>query len=982
MSELASGSAGIADLIKRVDFYKASPVRSAQALFDYFDDVMNNRVSLVDTTNPFVLLAESAAVLSSMAVNTSLINLRKANPGLAETDEDIYRHMTDKEYIDRFATPGYANFIFMLQFDSLINNLEFDSVENCNKGIIPRDSIITVDTYTFTLEYPIVIRQFSNGVIQITYDLSIESPISKPSNNIIPFKVRQDATGNRTLYFTVPVKQMKLESFNFATSRSSVFRQEVLFDDEFVHARVFQKTNSNSTWNELRSTHSDQVFDNDVPTALLEVLDGKLNVSIPYIYQSLGLLGSSIRVDIYTTKGEVSIDLGTYKTENYTTRLRNIDTVRDDSVFTNIWSAVNYIAFSTEILNSGKNGISFDTLKQKIKDYAFGKTDIPITTSKLDSLVQANGFSLVRSADSVTERILLGTRAIPEISVLDASSKTQRFLHKANIGIVRFSASLSELEASDNVVANNNRLTLLSNSAFLSSNGKSNLVDLSAINAIKSQSVSQLVSTVNSSSFSYTPYYYVFELQDGLLDVRPYDLDTPDSSNLSFVLQNTTLIQVVNTGSYAIKKTPGGYELTILTLSGTSYKQLNNNQVGVQLRLTSKDGTLTGTINGTFVATDPDTSERAYVFNIETNHDIDSDHAIQITNAYNQEGLLTNFYVGLETTVDILFTTTSITSNFVADETDTIVNKTQLPIGSVGNSRDSLNLFLGKFLEHLWSRSRTFAESQKYLTSDVDIPALYENDVYQTNPVTGSMLFIDNTGAPYYNKIHNQGDVIRDSNNQIVYKYRVGDTILDNNGQPILITPVTAKNEFDIFVIDGSLLFVTDSEYVNYRNQVSKIVTQWIIQDILEIQKRLIYKTTIYFYPEASLGVTQIIVNGNQKVYVSSEQSPIVQVFMDQSLIDDQKVKNIITDTVFKYLDKNISRTKFAVSTLEKELKDILGGNVFGLTISGIGGSTNNYRALSVLDENNRLCIKRKLFVNTDNIITIKPDIDVAFVKL
>src|ERR1700752_660072 len=440
MTELVSGSASIADLYERISFYKSSPPRVVQAVFDYLDDVMNNEIDLVDPTNPFIMLIESSAVLTSLAINESLLNLRRSYVGLSETDRDVYRHMTDSEFSGRFSTPGKAVFTLMFDLTSLVNHMVQDLTENCLKAIIPRDSYITVDSYVFTLEYPIVIRRFSNQVTQITHDTSTSSPISQPSNNIIAFKARQDTNGKKWLYFTIPLKQMKISTVNYAVQRESIFSKDIAFDDQYLYARVFQKSGTNPNWVEMYTTHSDQVFDHGTLTSVLQVTTNNLNVTIPFIYNTLGMASGQIRVDVYTTKGEIDVNLGSYTGSSFQVKLRNIDSIRDDNPYTGIWGNVNFFGFSDQILSGGTNGISFEHLKEKVTNRAFGHFNLPITTAQLDTVGEYNGFIIVRNADSLTNRYLLGVKAIPDISIKDTTTNAQKFLSRANVGMIRFSS--------------------------------------------------------------------------------------------------------------------------------------------------------------------------------------------------------------------------------------------------------------------------------------------------------------------------------------------------------------------------------------------------------------------------------------------------------------------------------------------------------------------------------------------------------------
>jgi len=188
MTELTSGSVSMQTLYDNIDTYKTSPVKIVDTMVDYIDELLDGAVDIVDPTNPFILLLEMSAVSTSVAVNTNIVNLRAAYAKMAQTQEELYHHMTDSDYLGRFATPGTAPVTIMLEVNELINKLVYDESEGAYKGIIPRDSYVTVDGYVLTNEYPIVIRRYDNGVVQISYDSTYTSPITTLSQLIIPYR--------------------------------------------------------------------------------------------------------------------------------------------------------------------------------------------------------------------------------------------------------------------------------------------------------------------------------------------------------------------------------------------------------------------------------------------------------------------------------------------------------------------------------------------------------------------------------------------------------------------------------------------------------------------------------------------------------------------------------------------------------------------------------------------------------------------------
>jgi hypothetical protein len=116
--------------------------------------VTSGRVKYLDATNPTVLLAESAAVLTAAAVDENVANLRKRYPSLAESFDDLYAHMSDEDYQNRFSTPAVTPIDVLIGWSALKRDMVRDEAEKCFKAIIPRDTEFVAGTIPFTLQYP------------------------------------------------------------------------------------------------------------------------------------------------------------------------------------------------------------------------------------------------------------------------------------------------------------------------------------------------------------------------------------------------------------------------------------------------------------------------------------------------------------------------------------------------------------------------------------------------------------------------------------------------------------------------------------------------------------------------------------------------------------------------------------------------------------------------------------------------------------
>ena len=71
---------------------------------------------------------------------------------------------------------------------------------------------------------------------------------------------------------------------------------------------------------------------------------------------------------------------------------------------------------------------------------------------------------------------------------------------------------------------------------------------------------------------------------------------------------------------------------------------------------------------------------------------------------------------------------------------------------------EKINLELGRYLDYLWSNSRTIVSPEAYQKYTVDVPKIYKEDVYEIDPLTGlkKMTIVGNTIT--FNKLHSIGE--------------------------------------------------------------------------------------------------------------------------------------------------------------------------------------------------------------------------------
>ena len=93
-------------LDEMIEQAKLNPMSIFGAGIEYVESITNNEVQIVDSNNAFAYLMEfSATLFANVARKDEFLN-RVQYPELAMTREELYRHMSDVDYLNVFSSPS------------------------------------------------------------------------------------------------------------------------------------------------------------------------------------------------------------------------------------------------------------------------------------------------------------------------------------------------------------------------------------------------------------------------------------------------------------------------------------------------------------------------------------------------------------------------------------------------------------------------------------------------------------------------------------------------------------------------------------------------------------------------------------------------------------------------------------------------------------------------------------------------------------
>lgn len=938
-----------------------------------------NNITLMDPTDPVVFLTECGVTLAHATIEGVRATIPRTYPSMAQTMDDLYRHMSDIDYIDVFAQPASTELQLIIDIDSLLAKampLQFAGVR---KVVIPRDTQFKVAGYVFSIQYPIEIRVLpygtsDNPAFQVLWITENQSPISPVSTNSLEWELGSSPTTTSTLLrIKIPVKQYDVKSHSDTTTGTNTFVMQRTFTNKFFYVRVWQHTANGTGWVEIPHTHSRDVYDPTVGTALIQVNNGAIQCTIPSVYLNSGLVSGEIRMDVYTTLGPLDIDLSSYAMDEFTWNLRDLN----DEVDASYWNPLKSFSISQVIAESGyrTNGgridLTFEELRERVVNNAVGVRQTPITPGQLSTVVSDYGLELYNAIDYVTDRTYLLSAPLPDSTLTKVSSP---------IGSVTSPLYFSwdELAVLPTVRINDSRMTVLPGTLY-KFDGASLAVDATMTELVRSMRKADLVTAGNATAYLFTPFHYVLDINNNAIDVRIYQLDKPKLSSKRFITTNITTELSVVTADYQILMTETGYVLRTVTKSEPPYQALSDDQVFAQISFTPRNGENVAYINGTLVGKQG--SERVWEFPLETNLDVDRNDELVLTNTRITSSNTVDVPVALLQDFNVFYGCSAYyPKNYERVDMDTIIMAPSRD--AIGITHEIFKIELGKSLSAFWRKARAVTDSINYEYYTEDELATWEEDVLDR----------DANGVPKYTIDDTQNPPV-----QLVYLHRAGDPKYKEDGtreiahykgdlkrdpstkEPIIAKPRSIRFRSEMAVLDARYKFANSDEAQSYLQTVIDFLIVKITDSVPSLQSQLLERTEAFFVPITTMGYINARTEDGAVTPIPAENQFTVNYYLTAANRQNTDLIAMIRKQTSQVINEYLeTHNTVSATELGKVLGTKLGGSIIGVELGDMGPD-QDMRLFTVVDEAARVTIGKKLAIEANGSIGLKDDIVIAY---
>lgn len=926
--------------------------------------------TLVDVNAPAIHLLEASSSMAVYHIQENFALDRRHYRLLAQNYSDLYGHMSDADYLSRFSSPGKVTMRYTVSYDDVIASMVEVPDTNVKRVIIPRYTEVRPGgDYPLTLLYPIEIRQLPHDGLQVVFNTDETTPIQTLTDNVLNWTFLKDSSSNQATYLQIDIPMFQL-------ARNSIIEQisdgnsrfAVPFTDSYYFTRVFQGTTGN--WTELKTTHSLQVYDASSPTAILQVGDGVLNITIPPIYYTSGLVSGNLRIDVYTTQGDIYEDLTNFATEKYgiTWGSDSDEPSLDD--YSSSVPNLPYAWTSAGAITGGTNGLTFEELRERnIYNVSSNKDNSPITPAQIAARLNLLGFDIVKSRDDIVDRLYLATTnmPLPPESLLNAGIAA---------AMTTFQTTIEKLVLVKGVYDNGDRVTLSPDVLFTLTNGVLSLVDDSLRPETIYRTPETFVNGVNQTNYAFTPFHYVLDTTSNTFSLRPYYLQNPEQTRRRFIRDNATLLIDISTSGFNISRTTTGYRLTIACTAGQSYLGIDPSNRFVQLAFIPAGETAYAYLNGTYMGTTG--TSVVWSFDFATDFDLDSDNNLIVNNFSIFEEEPRKLALPLETEFMLLHVVNGeVDEGYQYSAIDGLLGDFLLPDDAKGVTEEFVTLKLGTALDRLWHGARNVAGSYVYQTYTTDVLDYYTTDIpeYDSN---GIPVFVIEDGVPVISYAHKAGDQKLDAAGNPIILHKAGDAVLDSGGNPIPISARPVLRLIDLLIFDGNYAFVTQDTDQSDLSWTANNLANTQLDKLEELGGAVLEKTNIYLYPKRGFGPISVIVDDGVEKVIDSSLTFSVKFYLTGTAYRDSDYRTALQTLTAKILNDGIRADTVSVSTLVTLLKPQLDENVVGFDIN-MYAQGSEMTTFTLSDASIQPTIERVIEYTEDGKYAVKENIEFLF---
>lgn len=953
----------MSELTKRAEematHYSISPMSIFDVGLDMLEGVYKGTLDISNATSPAVKSWELAATVGAAGMIHGEHLTRRQYASLAQTTEDLFYHMSDEDHAGRFGSPlRNVEIMVAISTEDIRREAVEDLTSGMNKVTIPRDSVYRVAGNSFYAHYPIDLLVDTDGTISARYDITVTSPLKTIRETAIETRVMRSHTGVEFIHLKIQADQLDIISESVPVTDASGGKLAINFADTFYHARAYQTANG-TNWTELVTTHVRDQYDPNTPTVIFEVIDGLLKVTMPDVYITNGLANGTLRIDILTTKGPLTIDMSEYQTGDWTYAWNDYNS--EAGVYLEALARVDTgFLYSIDRYTGGTSPMTFAELKNQVV-YNLGSKAAPLTLEELRARLDKDGYRLAVQKNTVMSRVFTMSKELSKPGKEDLSSSVGVASYPFVIDRERgdYSEHFTHIDG----------LTVIKPSMLYYENlGGITAMSNDEVRMFKLQSSRAMADTLNENNIMYSPFYYVLDENLAVFEARPYYLSAPKSHGVSHVNNNPDLGYTVMTTDVKINWSSDNqrYEMVV-----TAAIPANGQDYHAVLNYTDPDSGEQWDLVG--IPSPVSSTSMEFRFGLGSRLDIDHENNFTLT------GLLGNSATSIprvnleDTTFDLVYVTPGAGNGLFS----AVLAENHLNTDVIRISHERLALQFGRHAAGFYTNTRVLIDKPTYKLHQEDVYDVHEVDVVERDEF-GPALVDDGNGNKTFVYLARAGDRKRDpvSGEDIIIHAKGTEVRNIVTGQPEIDEEARISYEVRLTLMDAAVAFGETDEIIAYRGNIPTEIMQILDTDVKDIDPSLIENTEVFYEPAATASVSRVRIEGGREIVISTALGFVVDAVLTQTAYSNtalrESIRSAIKDTIVSRLEDRRYSNSDLIADLTKlspnEVKSI--SVVSPIQTSQIG---------ELIDDNAVWSVGRKVIALTTGVIDVVDDIEVRF---
>jgi len=920
------------------------------ASLERLDKALDGKFDIVDPNNPFAFLMENTTMLTTSMMQKTENTMRQMYPVLANDKKDLYHHINDTEINNIMSVPGEAIFNIFFNLNDIINN----GIETTYSYeiSIPKNSFISVDNTVFTILNDIIIKYFKNGGVYVEAVYS-DLDLAYRTNKTLDSSITTNNDGTNFVLVSLPIKQVKYYNIKESILTKQPFIKDVVIDDYFTYLTARSISTSLKKEIELEKTFSEFVYNPSRPSILIKPMDELLRLEIPSVYTINNSISSYVDMDIYTTKGDINLELSTYSTDEFEMTFNLTNAAYDSSAVINNVNC--FITASTNVYG-GKNEISFDDLKDKIINYSTGDNKLPVTLQEVDDFVTNHGYQFMFTTDTIVKREFAISKYLGNLGY-NVNSNIDLFIGKLDINLSRTFTS--------KIIFDDNSITIAPYQRFRLEDGILVPLTDNETNLLSILSKDDL-SSYNSKEYFLNPYLYILDYKDNL-KTRVYDINRPIIEN-PVALYNNSPITPVELIDRAIERRDSTYDIKLILGSGNKILKLDPTKVKAQLDL-SLDSINNLSYRGELKYDNEIGSFLHFVLPVEGY--INSEDKMLFIDSISK---VNSAFINIATDVVLSIYTSGEEmsdvdgydiSGILDDDVTSILYKEKIDIRFADNLEAVYRNYNVNFLE------------RKFMTYENDVYLKYKTDIYELDEDgTVKLEYNDETGIEELVLKHTAGDDVIDDNGNKVLLHRAGDVILDSNDRPIIDYINGLTHKIDLLLIEDSFARTSDITYREYILEYLYQLSLLPVKEIPLLEQSLVENTVFKLTALNNLNEVTIKLNDEWVSFDNFIEPTItINLLRGTSILVDSVLEAKLATTLQGLLSENLM-----FNEAEEKLKEVVGGDVISVRLSNI--VNNDISSIEYKDTSGRFILSKQLLRNNSGNTIVSSKIKVNVVTI